>query len=45
MCSALSGPSPDEDPRDQIAIAIDQSLDGQPHRFLGEPAHFEEPAP
>ena len=42
MCSALSGPSPAEDARDQIAVAVHQPLDRQAHLLLGEPAHFEQ---
>ena len=42
MCSALSGSSPVRTRAIEIAIAVDQALDGEPHLLLGQPAHFEQ---
>ena len=43
MCSLLIGSSPFRTQRDELAVALDQRLDGEAHLFLGEAAHFEQP--
>ena len=30
-------------PLDEVLVALDQPLDGQPHLFFGETAHLEQP--